>query len=210
MKTSNIILLAIFASILVWILATFLTIKNKMHEFTEDLTQTETQEVIKDLSDGATKLEDFNTIKVEGNGSIEIMQFPENNISMSEHEDLEMRVEDNILYINLKNDKRIMLRAKNLKNILIKDRVNVDIQNLSADTLAINTKDNAEISVQNLEVNFIKLKSEDNSEVYFRNANKKGTEAEFDIKDRSNVAINNTRGMSISVKKGADAKYKDY
>lgn len=210
MKTSNIILLAIFASILVWILATFLTIKNKMHEFTEDLTQTETQEVIKDLSDGATKLEDFNTIKVEGNGGIEIMQFPENNISMSEHEDLEMRVEDNILYINLKNDKRIMLRAKNLKNILIKDRVNVDIQNLSADTLAINTKDNAEISVQNLEVNFIKLKSEDNSEVYFRNANKKGTEAEFDIKDRSNVAINNTRGMSISVKKGADAKYKDY
>ncbi len=210
MKTSNIILTVIFASILVWILATFLTVKNKMHEFTEDLPQTEKRELIKDLAQGVTTLDDFNTVKIEGNGSIGIMQFPENNISMSDNEDLEMKVEDNILFLNLKNDKRIILRTKKLNNILIKDRVNVNIQTLLADTLAINTKDDAEISVQNLEVNFLKLKSEGKSEVHFNNVSKNKPEAEFDIKDKSNVTINNTKGMSISVKKGADAKYKDY
>lgn len=181
-----------------------------MYEYTEDFAQTNKQEVIKHLADVATTLNDFNTVKIEGSGSIGIMQFSENNISMSDNEDLEMKLEDNILFLNLKNDKRIILRTKKLKNILIKDRVNVNIQTLLADTLAIKIKDNAGINVQNLEVNFLKLKSEGKSQVHFHNVNKNGTEAEFDIKDKSNVTINNTKGMTISVKKGADAKYSDY
>jgi len=210
MKTSNIILLAIFASILIWIFAAFFTVKNKMQEFTGHLHKNEKKEIIRNLAENVTGLADFNTIKVDGNGIIGIMQFSENNISMSNNEDVQIKVEDNILYVSLENDKRIILRAKNIKNILVKDNASINIHNLSTDTLKLNSKDKSEINVQSLGANFIKLKSENNSEVHFQNINKTVPEANFEINDKSEVTINNTRGMLISVKKGVYAKYKDY
>ncbi len=209
MKTSNIILTAIFVSILVWIFAAFLTAKNKMHDLTEQMPKKEKKELIEELTENVTKLEDFNTLEVRGDGKLGIMQFSDNNMSMSNNEDAQIKVENNILYVNLENDKRIILRAKDIKNILIIDKASINIHNLSTDTLKINTKGKAEINVQSLEASYLKLKTEDKSEVHFHNINKTVPEADFEIKDKSEVTINNTRGMSISVKKGADAKYKD-
>jgi len=209
MKTSNIILLAIFASILVWIFAFFMTAKAKMHELTDNLPEKEKKETIKKAVTNTLKLADFHTIKIKGNGNIGIIQFKENNASMAEFDDTSLKVEDNILYVNLKNYKRIILRAKNIKNILIEGEASLNINKLLTDTLKINTKDDAEINVQSLNANIVKLKSENNSEVHFLNINKTVPEAEFEINDKSEVTINNTKGMSISVKKDSEGKYKD-
>ncbi|NPA44480.1 MAG: hypothetical protein GXO49_03000, partial [Chlorobi bacterium] len=157
-----------------------------------------------------TKLGSFNTLKVKGEGTIGVMQFSESNMVFKNNEDVEMKIEDNILYLSLNNDKRIILKAKSLKNIQTEDLAYVNVYNLLTDTLKINTKDKSEVNVQSLEARYLKLKTEDKSEVHLNNINRTVPEADFEIKDKSEVTINNTRGMSISVKKGADAKYKDY
>lgn len=209
MKTSNIILLAIFASILIWVFAVFMTAKAKMHELTDNLPENEKNEIIEKSTNNAIKLADFHTIKIFGNGNIGIMQFTENNASMVELDDTSLKVEDGILYVNLENDKRIILRAKSIKNILIEDDASLNISTLKADTLMVNTKNYSKINVQSLNANVIKLKSENKSKVNFININNTVPEAEFEIKDNSEVTINNTKGMLISVKKGANAKYED-
>ena len=210
MKTSNIILTAIFASILVWILVAFFTVKAKLSDFVGDNNTIEVFSGDKE-NDETLKLENFSGISVEGTGWVSLTQSSENKLSHYIKDDCEVEVRDNVLHIKINNTKNgVVIHASNVNKILTQEKISLTIYDVKTDTLKVNTKDKSELNVKGLSANFLKLKSENNSKVHLHNVNETVPEAEFELKDKSTVTINNTRGMSISVKKGADAKYKDY
>ena len=276
MKTSNIILLAIFASILIWVLAVFMTAKAKMHELTDNLPEKEKNEVIKKITNRTSwnviGLDEFDAIHVIGNGSVIIYKSDKNELSEKLKNDCSVEVKDRILYLNLKKGKyavslgvikinkllfgektnstisylgsdtltvlakdkakvRLVGIMLNLINLEAKNNSDVSLENVKAinvsgllkgekiktyvsdfkcDTIKAIVKDKAKVSFTEIKSNYIKLRSEDNSDVKFVDVNQKQNEAYLEIKDNSIVTINNTKGMSISVKKDANATYKDY
>ena len=96
-----------------------------------------------------------------------------------------------------------------ISNVLTKDKVWVEISDLETDTFKIFTTNDSHLKINDLKVKFLSLTSEDNSKVELQNVNYENTEAEFYIRNFSEVSVDNTKGMALSVKKGPQAKYKD-
>ena len=207
MKTSNIILSAVFASILIWIFAAFITAKAKIKEVIGQYSEI----VIEDknnLEREIVQLNEFHTIIVIGDGDLYVEQSKDYTFNQFNDENNTTEVRNDTLFINVTGEK-CKLKVNEIRNILTKDEVWVEISGLETDTFNIFTKNDSHLEIKDLKVKFISLTSEDNSKVELRNINQTNTEAEFYIRNFSEVSVDNTKGMALSVKKDPQAKYDD-
>lgn len=207
MKTSNIILSAVFASILIWIFAAFITAKAKITEFIEQHPEI-VKEKKEDIKRETVQLEAFHTIIVKGEGDLFVEQSESCSFDQFIDENNTAEVRNDTLFINVIGQK-CRLNVSEISNVLTKDKVWVEISNLETDTFKIFTTNDSHLKINDLKVKFLSLTSEDNSKVELQNVNYENTEAEFYIRNFSEVSVDNTKGMALSVKKGPQAKYKD-
>ena len=207
MKTSNIILLVVFASILIWILAAFMTAKSKMKEIIE-----QHPEIIKENTDDlkriTTLLEAFNTIVVSGKGNLYIEQSDKNSFDQIIDENNELKVKNDTLFIKVAGHK-CYLNVTTLNSVHTKDKVWVEISDIETDSLSISTNDNSGVEINDLSSSLLLIKAFDKSKIKLYDVNKKGMKAEFFLKNFSHLKIDNTEGMSLSVNKESDASYED-
>ncbi len=207
MKTSNIILLVVFASILIWIFIAFMTAKAKINEFIEQHPEL-VKENIKEAERETVQLEAFHTIVVNGEGDLFVEQSEGYTFDQYIDENNTAEVRSDTLFIKVYG-KKCKLNVNKINNVFTKDEVWVKISDLETDTFNIFTANDSQLEIKDLKVKFLSLVTEDNSEVELRNVNYKNTEAEFFIRNFSEVSIDNTKGMALSVKKDPQAKYKD-
>lgn len=207
MKTSNIILLVVFASILIWIFIAFMTAKAKMNEFIEQHPEL-VKENSKETKRKTVQLDAFHTIIVNGEGDLFVEQSKGYSFDQFIDENNSAEVRNDTLFINVIG-KTCKLNVNKIRNVLTKDEVWVKISDLETDTFNIFTTNDSQLEINDLKVKFLRLTTENNSDVELRNVNHDYTEAEFYIRNFSEVSIDNTKGMALSVRKDPQAKYKD-
>jgi len=208
MKTSNIILLAIFATILIWITAGFVTAKNKIKEFVNDHPEAVIQKDV-DKERETIKLESFKTVVLNGKGEINIEQANENSFDQLVDDTNTAEVKNDTLYINI-SGKECNLNVENITSIQTNESTRVDIYDLKADSFNVYTSEVSRVKMKGLNSSLLIIDANGKSKIILRDVNKKaGMKAEFHLKDKSHLEINNTEGMSLSVQKEADAKYED-
>ena len=207
MKTSNIILLAVFASLLIWILVAFVTAKAKIEGFIEQHPEI-IKESKKEVKRETIELDVFHTIVVNGEGDLYVEQSEAYTFDQYIDEENIAEVKNDTLFINvLGNECR--LSVNDLQNVLTKDEVWVEISDLETDTFNIFTTNDSHLEVNNLRVKFLKLISEDKSKVELKNINHKNTQAEFYLRNFSEVSVDDTKGMALSVRKDPESKFED-
>ncbi len=207
MKTSNIILSAVFASILIWVFVAFITAKAKITEFIEQHPEI-VKEKKEDIKRETVQLEVFHTIVVKGEGDLFVEQSEGYTFNQFIDENNTAEVRNDTLFINV-TGKKCRLNVNEISNVLTKDEVWVEISDLETDTFKIFTTNDSHLKINDLKVKFLSLTSEKNSKVELRNVNYKNTKAEFYIRNFSEVSIDDTKGMALSVKKDPQAKYED-
>jgi hypothetical protein len=208
MKTSNIILLAVFASIIIWIFAAFFTAKAKIKEVLNDHPELIKSNEEKELERKVAVLEPFNTMVVKGNGDLYVEKSEGYSFDQVINDVNKAEVKNDTLFIHV-DGKDCTLNLNTVKNINTKEEVKVEITDLESDTINIFTEGKSRIKVKSLKANFFKLVTQDNSKARLYDVNYPNIEAEFFIRNHSNVKINNTKGMALSVKKDPDAEYED-
>jgi hypothetical protein len=205
MKTSNIILLSAFASIIIWIVAALFTAKAKMNEILKE----HPEFIVKDSNEKNLKtvqLESFHTIVVNGGGHLQIEK--------SEGWSFDQRLDANNK-IEMKNDTLFVtvsgsdcnLNINQLKNIVLNDSVWVELSDFETDSFTIFSRNESRLEINDVKVKYIGLKSFDHSKIEFNGMNEQNTKAEFNIKNFSQVYVENTGGMTLTIIKDPDAKF---
>lgn len=207
MKTSNIILLAVLASLMIWILAAFVTAKAKIEGFIEQHPEI-IKESKKEVKRETIELDVFHTIVVNGEGDLYVEQSEAYTFDQYIDGENIAEVKNDTLFINVIGQK-CKLKVNEIHNVRTKDKVWVEISDLETDTFNIFTTNDSHLEVNNLKVKFLKLISEDKSKVELRNINHKNTQAEFYLRNFSEVSVDDTKGMALSVRKDPDSKFED-
>ena len=205
MKTSNIILLAVFGSILIWILAAFMTAKSKMNEIIEQHPEF-IQKDNKDIKGEIFQLELFNTIVANGKGKLNVNQSDVNTIEQIPGENIKTVVINDTLFIELQSGVS-NLNVLSIKNVVTKDYVRIELNNIKSESFNLSGFDNSRVDVNDLKTLSLSIKANDNSKIILNDLNSKGMNADFFLKNFSVLEIHETEGMNISVKKDSDAKY---
>lgn len=208
MKTSNIILLAIFATVLIWLTAGFITAKNKIKTFVDEhpeiIVQNDKEEERETID-----LNPFQMLIVNGNGQVNIRKAKNYSFDQTVDGENKAEVKNDTLFIDL-SGQECNLNVKTFNGIQINQSANVKIFDLEVDSFEIIANDASRLKMKDFTGSSLTVNANDKSKVRLRNVNKfNGMKAEFFLRENSQLEINNTSGMTLSVQKDSGAKYED-
>lgn len=197
MKTSNIILTAFAALILIFITVALFVTKNKVETIVEQ--GNENAERIESMQD-SVMLEEFNTILAEGDGRIELKQSDRNAIFFGES--VEYSVSKNVLNIK-PNDGTVTLEFKNLRNILAKGDIRMKAETLLLDSLSIQMDDDARLDAKNFTLNYAGVLANDDARISFEESTMES--AEIILNHDADVYLINTICKDLNFEQNDDS-----
>ncbi|MCF6183452.1 MAG: hypothetical protein L3J56_02295 [Bacteroidales bacterium] len=205
MKTSKIILISIFASILIWITAVFLTATTKIKKLLKE-NGFEQRENPQKVDRGKTlKLENFSVISVSGKGELTIEQADENSFQYFSEEQIPPKIKNDTLFLSA-NKNGNYINTANLKTIILKDKVEVYINDIKADTLNIRSIEKTETTINNLSIKVLNILMKDKSSIKLFDLNGNNIETNLVLKDKSKIYINKSDNLNLGIKKDNEAR----
>jgi hypothetical protein len=205
MKTSNIILLSAFASIIIWILVAMFTAKAKMKEIIKEHPEYIIQNSA-DVNKKTVQLEPFSTIVVSGGGHLQIQKSDGWSFNQMIDEENKINLKNDTLFISISSG-NCNLNVNKIRHLLLKDSVWVELSDFETDSFNIFTANDSHLEVDALKIRYIGLKSQDHSKIEFESINQPNISAEFNIKNFSVVSVDNTDGMTLTIVKDPNAKF---
>ncbi len=205
MKTSKIILISIFASILIWITAFFLTATAKIKELLKENGFEQTENLQKADKGKTLKLESFSVISVSGNGKLTIEQADENSFQYFSEKQILPKIKNDTLYLSA-NKTSNYLNVANLKTIILNNKVEAYINDIKTDTLNIRSTGKTEATVNNLNIKVLNILTKDKSSVKLFDLNGNNIETNLVLKDKSKIYINKSDNLNLGIKKDNEAQ----
>ena len=197
MKTSNIILTAFAALIVIVVTVALFATKSAMQTIVEQANEkTEPTERLKD----SVMIEDFHTLVAEGDGRIILKQSPRNTLIVEEG--VKYSLNNNVLKIDPK-DASVILEFKNLRNLRGEDDIRIKAQKLSADTLNIHMDDDARLDAEKFTLKHVDLIANDDARISFEEAEMES--AEIILNDDADVYLINTICKDLNFEQNDDS-----
>ncbi len=195
MKTSNIILLSIFLSVIIGGTSVlFLGIyEAKAMRNTEEIEYHK----IENLSKKKT-LESFKVLVVKGEGILDLNHDTIENYLSSRYEITSKQKQDT-LFIDMTN--HCSLHYNNLQSILIMGNISANAREIEADSLHINIQGNSKFNINNLIVKYLELESYANSQIWISGlGDSKDTKyMKFSLSGNSNIDLYNNYNNNIKM-----------
>ncbi len=205
MKTSKIILLSIFGSILIWITAVFFTATSKIKTLLKENGFEQTENTNKVNKGKTIKLTNFTTAVVSGKGEITISQSDNNSFQCFSDSQVLPEIKNDTLFVPADGHDNY-INAVNLKTIILNDKVKADISDIKSDTFNIQTRKKSEASLNNLNIKVLNILTEGKSSVELYDIQGTGIETKLVLKDKSKVYIDKSDNLNLNIKKDSDAK----
>ncbi len=205
MKKSNIILVSIFVSILIWITVSVLTAVTKMkHILKEQNIEQPAAENNKD--DGITvNLDSFSVIVASGKGEVAVEQSDKNTFQYFSADSNTLTFKNDTLFLNIK-DKENYITAEGLKTIILTDSVNLEISELETDTVNIKTDGNSNVFIYGLKTNVLNIKTSESSSAKLYDIKGDYIETNIVLKDKSKLYLDNSSNLNLNIKKDRNAE----
>jgi hypothetical protein len=206
MKSSNIILLSAFASIVIWILAAMFTAKAKMKAVLKEHPELFDNKMHQG-NHKTVQLEPFHTLVINGGGRIEIEESEGWSFDQILDDKNTMELRNDTLFMNV-TGKGCNLNVNDLKNIVLKDSVWVEISDIETDSFNIFANHQTNLEIEKIKVKYIGIKSFDHSRIEYNGPHQANTQCELIIKNFSEVNIDDMDGMSLTIIKDPEAKFR--
>jgi hypothetical protein len=197
MKTSNIILTAFAALILIFITVALFVTKNKVESIVEQANAS--TEAVENTTD-SIMLEDFNVVLAEGDGRIEFKQTKRNALIFN-HE-LDYSLTGDVLNINPKGGS-VILEFKNLRSLHTKDDIRIKAETLLLDSLNIQMDGDARLDAKNFTLNYIEVLANDDARMSFEES--KIEAADIILNDDADVYLINTICSDLNFEQNDDS-----
>ncbi len=207
MKTSKIILLGIFGSIIVWNTAAFFTAHSRMLSFLNEVGVKPENEVIKkgNSDNGKTiKLGDFSVVIISGNGTVTIESGEDNSFQYFSDKAELPEIKSDTLYLKVK-DRHNFIFARRLNSIIVKDYANVKVSDIKTDRLGIKTSEKASLKLKDARLSVLNILTEDASSVELQDLTGNAIETKLVLKDKSKIEFDNADNYNLDIKKDKTA-----
>jgi hypothetical protein len=204
MKASNIIVLGVFTSILVWILIIFFITRQKLIAEIEHkkLTLQESGKLVGEK----IAVETFHYIFLDGTGELTANQTGGYSYTPLKTDENIMEIRNDTLYLTLSGN-RCRIEVDTLLGIAVQGGARMMFPEFKADTLSISAKDSSNIIISDLEVADLYILTKNNSSVYLYEVKGENANGDFRLKDSSRLIIGTMNGLSVGLKKDAEAEY---
>jgi hypothetical protein len=207
MKTSNKILISLFALCLLWIFAAFFTAKSRVIAAIIDNPAYSENKISKDIS--AIEIQNFTHLVLIGEGTLVIEQADNQSISARDLKNLKRFIRNDTLYIATKKEK-YTLRVPQLKTIQVKEEALIHIQNFTTDSIEIYCSEKSHVNITKLDFVFLKMILNDEAKVHLTDLRGNNAVAQLNILNHSELVIGKMKNTELILKKDMNAKVKSY
>jgi len=167
MKTSKIIILSIFATIIIWITILFFTANAKIKHLKESVFEQTNKEIKIDKGE-TLKLDNFSVILLSGKGEIIAEQSDHNSFQYFSENENKPEVKNDTLFFDV-NGKNKYIYAKNLRSVLISEKVKLVLTDFQSDTFNIKSSDKSHTEINGLSIKTLNIFTQNNSSVELYN-----------------------------------------
>ncbi len=204
-KISSIILISFTVLFLALITSAVFTAVSAAKSFFEENGMVPENRIHKSDTGTITELDNFSVISVSGKGELTIEQSDKNSFQyFSNNQALPTVKNDTLFFENTRRDNYI--NVSDLKTIVVKHNINLDLIDIKTDTLNIKANNNAQITIQDLTVQNLNILLNNNSKTELYDIKKQNVNAKFVLKDNSTLYIDNSKNLNIDIQKDANAK----
>ncbi|NPA67275.1 MAG: hypothetical protein GXO50_01570 [Chlorobi bacterium] len=211
MKTSKIILLSIIAFSVILTVTEFLIVVNKAEKFIKESTEdakNENKQTEKISRNGKTiKLENFSVINISGEGSLAVIQSENNFFQYFSDEAPLPEIKNDTIFITCKTQENF-LYAKTPNTVIVSRNTEVNLDDISTNTLNIKTSGKAKLSADDLKIKNLNILAENSSSIEIYDIKSKNVNSQFILRDTSNLFIEDTENLNLNIKKEDNAKLK--
>lgn len=206
MKTSNIILLSIFLSIIIGITALFFVGMYEVNNYkgnNADSNQSYVAKIEKKSVDA------FNTLIVSGNGVLKLGQDANENYIESNSKNIINSQGDTLKIII---DTKCKLKFTKFKNIILEGNVFAKAEDIANDSLKISASENSRLQVQNISASSLAINMFGNANVNisYIKSESGNTHALFYISENAKLKIKDANNLQMQVNKSGNAQFKIY
>jgi len=205
MKTSKIIILSIFATIIIWITILFFTATSKIKYLLKENGFEQTNKKIEVDKGETLKLDNFSVIVLSGKGEITAEQSDHNSFQYFSENGNKPEVKNDTLFFDV-DGKNKYIYAKNLRTVLISEKVKFDLIDFQSDTFNIKTSDKSHTEINGLRVKTLNIFTKNNSSVELYNLKNQNIKSELILKDKSKLYIDDAGNLNLNIEKDSDAK----
>lgn len=191
-KISNIILLTVLVLIISWLTSVMFIGRKHIKQ----------QNHVPVLQD-TIKLKTANTIKIEGNGYIKIVQTINNEYLSGEiNKNIVQYKGDTLIIKNTKHTHNALIHIKKLNTLYVSNNVILDIEDVkTADTLIINTENNVKVKVKVLNCKHLITNVYNNSSLHVENYGQKRCKTvNMKVKNSGYVSLKDFKNVEITSK----------